>query len=521
MAAGILETSERLKRMKGTLSEQPVAELIREIFSRSFSGTLRLERDRAQAAVYFDKGRVIFAASNVRSIRLLEYLRKTALVPEKELAKLGQNLSDLDLAAAVCTAGLVTRERVDQLLGVMVADVLRVILLWTTGSWDFDERARLGYPIEVMVDINNLLREGAQRMPLKFVSSRFRNPNEIISREADASAGGNNLLPSESFVLSRLDTPTGLQELVALSGLRDLDAHRVIYGLALSGMVTRQYWHHAFRAASRPGKEAEEVAPPKAKTLEDKVAAETAKELADLDSFLEGLSNAHDYYEVIGLAPEADANEIKLAYYALARRYHPDRFHIQSGTPQHARISSAFARVTQAYETLTDPAARATYDAALERSRQFSGGRKSKSGGGAASAAGFESPADSTDSEFPEAGECFRQGMNALQAGQLKFAVSQLAAAARLSPRDARYRAHYGRALAAGQQTRRLAESELQAAVKLEPSNPTYRTMLAELYFDLHFHRRAQTELQRVLALDPNDAKARSLLRKIEKARRT
>jgi len=370
------------------------------------------------------------------------------------------------------------------------------------------------------VDINNLLREGAQRMPLKFVSSRFRNPNEIISRAADASAAGDNLLPSESFVLSRLDTPTGLQELVALSGLRDLDAHRVIYGLALSGMVTRQYWHHAFRAASRPDKEAAEVATPKAKTLEDKVAAESAKELADLDTFLEGLSNAHNYYEVIGLAPEADANEIKLAYYALARRYHPDRFHIQSGTPQHARISSAFARVTQAYETLTDPGARATYDAALERSRQFSGGRKSKAAGSAASAGGFESP-DSTDSEFPEAGECFREGMNALQAGQLKFAVTQLAAAARLSPRDARYRAHYGRALAAGEQTRRLAESELQAAVKLEPSNPMYRTMLAELYFDLHFHRRAQTELQRVLALDPNDAKARSLLRKIEKARRT
>jgi predicted Zn-dependent protease len=57
--------------------------------------------------------------------------------------------------------------------------------------------------------------------------------------------------------------------------------------------------------------------------------------------------------------------------------------------------------------------------------------------------------------------------------------------------------------------------------VKLEPSNPMYRTMLAELYFDLNFHRRAQTELQRALAIDPNDAKARALLRKIEKARRT
>ena len=60
--------------MKGTLSDQPLAELIREISSRNFSGTLRLEYDRAQAAIYFESGRVIFAASNIRSLRLAEYL---------------------------------------------------------------------------------------------------------------------------------------------------------------------------------------------------------------------------------------------------------------------------------------------------------------------------------------------------------------------------------------------------------------------------------------------------------------
>lgn len=509
--------------MKGTLSEQPLAELIREISFRNFSGTLRLERDRTQAAVYFDNGRVIFAASNLRSLRLKEYLQKGALVSPKELAPLSKDLSDLDLAAAVCTSGLTTREQVDHLLAVMVADVLRVVLLWTNGSWDYNERARLGYPIEVTVDIKILLREAGHRLPLKFVSARFRNPNEIISRAVDGETGGNNLLPSESFLLSRLDAPTKLQELVDLSGLRELDAHRIIYGLALSGMVTREYWHHAFRAEKAPtGKEAAtEVAPPRAKTREAEAAAEAAKEIAELEKFLERLGNAVDYYEVIGLSPEADGNEIKLAYYAIARRYHPDRFHIQSGTPQHARISSAFARVTQAYETLTDPSARSTYDAALERSRQFSGSRKRKPGGVSSAAEGIEFAMGAGDDEFPEAGQCFREGLQALQTGQLQLAVKQLAAAARLSPRDAGYRAHYGRALAAGGQTRRLAESELQAAVRLEPSNAMYRTMLAELYFDLNFHRRAQTELQRALAIDPNDAKARALLRKIEKARRT
>lgn len=513
--------SARRKRMKGTLSEQPLAELIREISSRNFSGTLRLERDRAQAAVYFDTGRIIFAAANIRTVRLAEYLKKRGLVPEKELARLGKNLSDLDLAAAVCTSGLVSREVVDQLLVIMVADVLRVVLLWTTGGWDFNERARLGYPIEVTVDINNLLREAGQRMPLKFVSARFRNPNEMISRAVESEASGDNLLPSESFLLSRLDMPTRLQELVDLSGLRELDAHRIIYGLALSGMVAREYWHHAFRAEQpRIGKETPAVAPPKPKTPQAEAAEETAKENADLDEFLERLSQASNYYEVIGLPREADANEIKLAYYALARRYHPDRFHIQSGTPQHARISSAFARVTQAYETLTEPTARATYDAAIERSRQFSGTRASKAGVNSGKTDAFDF-SDFADDEFQEAGQSFREGINALQSGDLQLALKQLAAAARLSPRDARYRAHYGRALAAGGQTRRLAESELQAAVKLDPANATYRTMLAELYFDLNFHRRAQTELQKALAIDPNDAKARALLRKIEKTRRT
>ena len=44
-----------------------------------------------------------------------------------------------------------------------------------------------------------------------------------------------------------------------------------------------------------------------------------------------------------------------------------------------------------------------------------------------------------------------------------------------------------------------------------------YRTMLAELYFDLKFHRRAQAELDRALELNPNDANALRLLRKIKK----
>jgi curved DNA-binding protein CbpA len=512
--------------MNGTLTNQPLVELIREISSKGLSGTLRLEHERAQTAVYFDKGQLVYAASNLRTLRLREYLSKRGLVSEKELAKFASDLSDLACAAALSANGKLKQKAIDAVLTMLVGDVLRVALLWTEGTWEFSERARLDDPVRANIDIASLLREAAQRMPLKFVSHRFRNPSEIITRASEVS-GTTSFLPTESFLLSRLDKPTKLEELVSLSGLRELDAHRVIYGLALSGLVKREYWQNAFRTDAakttieQPSVPAATNTPTSQPAQSESRWISVSDEDADLEEFLKRLSKASNHYEVIELPSTAKTNEIKDAYYALARRYHPDRFHLKSGTRIHAQISSAFARITQAYETLTDPNSRAAYDQSVERSRRFSeSAPKSKADPVADPADDFNSEIDESATEEGRAEYSFREGFGALQQGRINAAVTHLSAASRLAPGEARYRAYYGRALAATEQTRRLAENEIQAAVKLEPANAAFRTMLAELYFDLKFHRRAQTELDRALALDPNSATAHSLLRKLQKSRK-
>ncbi len=512
--------------MKGNFTDQPLVELIREISSKGFSGTLRIEHERAQTAIYFEGGEVVYAASNLRTLRLREYLKQRGILSEKELASLGNNLSDLGLAAALCANGKLSRKKMDGLLTILVADILRVALLWTEGEWDFDSRARLNDPVRVKVDTANLLREAAQRMPLKLVSQRFRNPGETISRASEVSRMS-NFLPAESFVLSRLDKPTRLEDLVALSGLGELEAHRVIYGLALSGLVKREHWQNAFRTG--PAKTTEQTSTPVELEipLSEPVQTETrwtsvSDEDEDVEKFLLRLSQVTNFYEVIGLPATAGTNEIKDAYYALARRYHPDRFHLRSGTSLHAKISSAFARITQAYETLTDPNARRTYDQAMERSRRFSesAAKQSKVEPIAEATNDFEFEPSASETDTGRAEYNFREGYGALQQGRINAAVTYLAAASRLAPQEARYRAYYGRALAAGEKTRRLAESEIQTAVRLDPADADFRTMLAELYFELKFHRRAQTEVDRALALDPNNALAHSLSRKLEKSRK-
>jgi hypothetical protein len=59
-----------------------------------------------------------------------------------------------------------------------------------------------------------------------------------------------------------------------------------------------------------------------------------------------------DLYDVLGVARDADQDEIKRAYRAAAKKFHPD-----------AEGNSYFFRlIQQAYETLSDPARRADYD---------------------------------------------------------------------------------------------------------------------------------------------------------------
>src|SRR5205085_11627594 len=84
-------------------------------------------------------------------------------------------------------------------------------------------------------------------------------------------------------------------------------------------------------------------------------------EAQELEAFFKRLEATSDHYEVLDVGRVATADEIKNAYHALALRFHPDRFH-RSAPELRDRVHSAFARIAQAYELLTNDSLRATYD---------------------------------------------------------------------------------------------------------------------------------------------------------------
>lgn len=67
------------------------------------------------------------------------------------------------------------------------------------------------------------------------------------------------------------------------------------------------------------------------------------------------MADTNDYYKSLGVAKTASADEIKKAYRKLALEYHPDRNKTKEGEIK-------FKEVTKAYEVLSDPQKRQTYD---------------------------------------------------------------------------------------------------------------------------------------------------------------
>jgi molecular chaperone DnaJ len=68
------------------------------------------------------------------------------------------------------------------------------------------------------------------------------------------------------------------------------------------------------------------------------------------------MAERRDYYEVLGVARDADGESIKRAYRKMAFEYHPDR------NPDDPEAEQKFKEAAEAYEVLRDPQKRERYD---------------------------------------------------------------------------------------------------------------------------------------------------------------
>lgn len=85
------------------------------------------------------------------------------------------------------------------------------------------------------------------------------------------------------------------------------------------------------------------------------------------------MANKRDYYEVLGVAKTASADEIKSAYRKLALKWHPDRW-VNGTDAERKAAEDNFKEAAEAYSILSDPDKRAKYDQYGFAAEQMGGG---------------------------------------------------------------------------------------------------------------------------------------------------
>ena len=512
--------------INGNLTAHPLAELLVEVAEARLDGSLRLSHHDSKTIIYFRNGETVFAVSNQRRHRIFELLLHSAMLTKQQLVEIPEFTNDLVLAKTLQEKEMFSASALKSIFAAQIEGILREVIGWKEGIWTFSSLARIKEDIYYAVDVPNILAEYARNVPKDTIVRRFKSFNETFGRKPDSSVQI-NLLPPEAFLLSRFEQSfVKIDEIKSLSGLSDTETLQNLYVLWLAGLIYRENWDAAFKehqissiaAAKFEVKKQAALPETKAVTIETKpeIKVETAEETAPaeekaeltLEQYLAQIENAETHYELLNISHKADSAEIKMAYFGLAKRFHPDLFHRGTDAATHSRVQTAFTGLAHAYEVLRDGETRQTYDYKLRKIlaelEKLSPEERSK-------------PVVE-QTVLTEASEIFERGFNHLVEEDYEQAMPYIVRALTMSPDTARYHAYYGKLLSMDKNQRFKAEAELQTAIKLEAGNPTFRIMLVEFFIHYNLLKRAEGELNRMLVIFPDNREARVLLDSLRSA---
>lgn len=290
---------------------------------------------------------------------------------------------------------------------------------------------------------------------------------DYVASVPNVDASKLNLTADERALFARVGRASQIFQLVAGSDFPEAKTIALLLSLRAKGAIVP--------ARVQRGQQAPGVQSAAALQEEVDLSEEKKREILDLEMAIE----TKNHFELLGVAPGANAKQVREAFYELSRKFHPDKFFKKNIGSYRARLEHVFRKLSAAHETLTDEAKRNAY---LRAHPQLLDTEPVKSQPRSHSTK--ETPKEHDAEDHARATE-----RKARLAKHPYFAKGQ-----RLKELIARAKEH----LAAADWGR--AFTDLHMAHQLDEHNEEAKTLLAEVRVKHDAHR-AENELQRGLEL--------------------
>lgn len=452
---------------------------LKDIFFDNRSGRLSFKRQQVEKHFFFIKGKPFQVKTNVKSERLGEILFQLQKIQDKTFENIEDFIQPSQLLGESLKRGGVIKESdLREALAFQIREALLGVFSYFDAEISFQDK-EIQAPAEELpvMDIPFIIDYGLRRMKYDSSLQRFFTGRKVVLKNIRYAYF---LTEEEKTLLERFSVAQVIDRMAVPAPFSPENFFRCLYLFYCLDMVEVSAADSSFKK--------DDYATESRKKLELDELEARIEELKEIKSQL----NTRNYYELLGVSRVATDDEIKRAYFNLARKYHPDRFN--STLSDHGLVNEVFNAITTAYRILSDPGKRKQYDQQLM------------------------APAQETADDLAKKAEIkYRQGRTLYNQGMYEDAIIFLEEAIRLKRTKADYFLLLAMAESKVPAYKKKAEEDFFRAIEMEPWNAEGYVGLGLLYLGEGLRVKAKKNLQKALEIAPDHSQARAVLEELEK----
>ncbi len=450
-----------------------IALVLKDVFLSQKTGKLVCRTAEDQRVFFFQDGVLLYAKTDAPGEELLDILIAQGHVTLEQADQLGLQVpTTRSLGEELLERGLIDREVFWGALMTQARQALLNVFLSPEAELIFEEMPPFqAKGLESNLSLPLIIAEGVRRMP---------SSPEVVSLFENKIP----LLRGETFI----DTLRGEEKrlLILIDGRLDSRALA-----SASAMDSKLFWRSLFLLFSLDlidfrSANLEQSAPMAAAGL-----APTQELLAEVQVLKEALGSI-DFHQLLNIPADASIDEIKKAYFEMARKFHPDAFGSDAPPESKQSIFEVFNALTRAYQTLT----------AKER-------KKLSAINPAATSSGIDLMSVIKQSEERAEGKVranilFRKGQKLYDEGRYGGAAAMFQESVHLDIQRAEYYLWLARSEAKVPTLIKKAEKDYQQAARLDPLNPESLVGLGLLYKKEGLLNLAAKQFEKAAEIEPS-----------------
>jgi len=473
-----------------------------KVVSENNSGTILITRDVVAKKLYFSNKNIFFIESTDTEESLPNYLKQKKILTDEMINYINEVNKNVYLFPSVALDLQIIDEQVLlKELTEYCKTLIAPIFQWDKGVYYYQELIEeQAPPILIKLPVYQLILEGCRSISyFEFLNKVF--PDYKVKPHLLENGWEKLMLihpnPQESFLLSRIDGDFTIEDLVNMCPFSEQETLAALFAFYSCEIIDFK----------KPAGKIYKIGADAAEIFSHKPEEQTETS----DAFFELYSEidkkykeilAQNYYEMLNVPENANATQIKSAYYKLAKKYHPDKYSSITDDATKEKLGFIFSKLTEAYQTLENE--RESYDLKLKelKTPKIYTAPKMKYDEAKVETE-FSSPKKEITKDPVKAEQLLEKGKMVFILGHYLEGVRLFKEAYLYNPDSPEILRILGKNMARYPEWRKEAEEYLIKATKVEPNNPANYYELGSFYSKYKLYYKARAQYWRALELNP------------------